>query len=67
MKWLLIAAISLFSFQNPKVYICQSAASYAYHRGFCQGLRNCTHRIDTVTISEAFALGYKKACGYCYR
>ena len=50
-----------------KVYICRSNASYAYHNKVCQGLRNCKHRVDTVTVSVAIKEGYKKPCGYCYR
>lgn len=53
--------------QSSKVYICRSKASYAYHNSHCQGLRNCTHRIDTVSVKKAMEIGYRKACGYCYR
>ena len=54
------------NFHPDKVYVCKSGTSYAYHNRLCQGLRKCTHRIDTVTIQEAIASGHKKPCVYCY-
>jgi hypothetical protein len=53
--------------QESKVYVCLSGTSYAYHNKYCQGLRKCTHKIDTVTIKQATKSGHGKACGYCYR
>lgn len=50
-----------------KVYICRSGSAYAYHSGYCSGLNRCTHRVDQVTVEEAQNLGYKKACGICYK
>ena len=75
LKILLILAILssvLFVFtgsakQESKVYVCLSGTSYAYHNKYCQGLRKCTHKIDTVTIKQATKSGHGKACGYCYR
>jgi len=64
---LLFVATFTFYVQNEKVYICKSGTSYAYHNSYCQGLRQCTHRIDTVTIQQAIKSGHKKPCGYCYR
>jgi hypothetical protein len=53
--------------EPPKVYICQSPTSYAYHIKFCEGLQNATHKIDTVTIQEAKASGHDKPCGFCFK
>lgn len=47
------------------VYICVSNTAHRYHNKMCPGLGNCTHRIDTVLISEAIFLG-KTPCGHCY-
>lgn len=68
MKALLILAVVWFScLPEPKVYICRSGTSYAYHNRLCQGLNRCTHKIDTVTVKEAVEKGHGKPCGYCYK
>jgi len=77
MRLLLVCILSLLSVSvgllpttphpSSRVYICRSGTSYAYHNRLCQGLRRCTHKIDTVTIEKAIQTGHKKACGYCYR
>lgn len=64
---LILAAIGLFCLQAPKVYICRSGTSYAYHNKYCRGLQQCTHKIDTVTIQRAIELKHGKACGWCYK
>lgn len=51
----------------PKVYICQSPTSYAYHIKLCEGLQNATHKIDTVTLEEAKASRHNKPCGFCFK
>lgn len=58
---------NLPDYQEPKVYVCHSGTSYAYHNRYCQGLKRCTHKIDTVTVKEAVKSGHKTPCGYCYR
>ncbi|TWI88073.1 hypothetical protein LX66_2147 [Chitinophaga japonensis] len=65
----LLSVALLLTARDPssKVYICRSGTSYAYHNRLCQGLRRCTHKIDTVTIEKAVQTGHRKACGYCYR
>ncbi|WP_295128722.1 hypothetical protein [uncultured Chitinophaga sp.] len=63
----LLLALFLMPGEAPKVYVCKSGTSYAYHKKLCQGLKRCTHRIDTVTIKEAVESGHEKACGYCYK
>ncbi|PWV46226.1 hypothetical protein C7475_111129 [Chitinophaga sp. S165] len=63
---LLMLFTSAGKFQSDKVYVCRSGSSYAYHNRLCQGLRKCTHRIDTVTVREAMTTGHKKPCGYRY-
>lgn len=68
MKLLLLVACAFFARPaEDKVYVCKSGTSYAYHKKVCQGLKKCTHRIDTVTVKEAIASGHKKPCGYCYK
>ena len=68
MKCIFVFAVTfIFYLQTEKVYICKSGTSYAYHNSYCQGLRQCTHKIDTVTITQAIESGHKKPCGYCYR
>lgn len=64
---LLLFLVPARSSEPDKVFVCKSGTSYAYHRKLCQGLKKCTHQIDTVTIQEAVASGHKEACGYCYR
>ncbi|PSL24144.1 hypothetical protein [Chitinophaga ginsengisoli] len=63
---LFLALISLSAIKFTKVYICKSPTSYSYHKGYCQGLKQCTHSIDSVTVDEAKALGKNRPCGYCY-
>lgn len=45
--------------------ICKSGEAYAYHNRRCQGLKECTHLIEYVTLNEAVARK-RKPCGYCY-
>jgi hypothetical protein len=66
-KLILILLLQILAFNEPKVYICKSGTSYAYHNKICPGLRKCTHQILYVTINEAIASGHKKPCGYCYK
>lgn len=68
MKTVLLLLLLNTSFRYAeKVYVCRSSTSFAYHKKWCQGLSNCSHRIDTITVKEAVEAGYKKPCGYCYR
>lgn len=68
MKALLILAVVWFScVSEPKVYICRSGTSYAYHNRLCQGLNRCTHKIDTVTVKQAIEKRHGKPCGNCYK
>ncbi|SHN40449.1 hypothetical protein [Chitinophaga sp. CF418] len=64
---LLLSFISLNATQFTKVYICKSPTSYSYHKGYCEGLKRCTHNIDSVTVQEAKTMGKDHPCGYCYR
>ena len=47
------------------VYICVSPTAYAYHDSFCNGLNNCTHRIDSIPLYKAKETG-RKPCKNCY-
>lgn len=47
------------------VYICKSRTAYAYHSGFCGGLKRCKAEVGHIPLSTAKEMGYK-ACGYCY-
>jgi hypothetical protein len=64
----LLFILTAFSFkESEKVLICKSPTAYAYHNGYCQGLKKCTHEIIEVSREEAFnKYGKNKACGYCY-
>ncbi|SDF52739.1 hypothetical protein SAMN04488121_102180 [Chitinophaga filiformis] len=63
---ILLALISMSAMKFTKVYICKSPTSYSYHKGYCDGLKRCTHDIDSVTVQEAKAMGKDHPCGYCY-
>jgi len=63
---IVLLLLSSFAVEPVKVYVCRSGTSYAYHNRYCQGLRRCSHRIDTLTIQEAIKTGHKTPCGYCY-
>lgn len=53
---------------TTKVYICDSAGSYAYHLSkSCSGLRHCKHQILIVTKDEAINTYGRKACKICAR
>lgn len=64
---ILFIAMLLLSASAPesKVLICISTGATKYHADYCRGLKQCTHEVKTVTISEARNRGYS-ACGYCY-
>lgn len=64
---LILASIFISATHFTKVYICKSPTSYSYHKGYCEGLKRCTHDIDSVTVQEAKAKGKDRACAYCYR
>jgi len=57
MKSLLLAVLLLKGTAmctTSNVYICDSPNAIRYHlRSNCKGLRNCTHRILTVSLDEA--------------
>ena len=51
---------------DGEVLVCKSSAAYAYHiRSNCRGLRECTHKIIKVELSEAIDGMGRKPCGYC--
>jgi hypothetical protein len=66
MKFLvLILALYFTPAKQEKVLICKSGTAYAYHNYQCQGLKKCTHLIESVSLKEALALK-RKPCEYCY-
>jgi hypothetical protein len=62
---LLLFTTFLLSFTaGNDVYICKSANAKRYHPDpDCRGLKNCTHEIVKVSLSEAQNQG-KTLCGY---
>jgi hypothetical protein len=50
---------------STSVLICRGTSSYAYHHHHCKGLKRCRALIETVTLSNAQAMG-RTPCGYCY-
>lgn len=58
--------LSLFiSKGTGDVYICVSKTASKYHiTATCKGLKECTHEIKKVTVTEAKKLGYKNLCGW---
>ena len=60
-------ALLFFGFSKEKeVFVCDSNTAFAYHKKRdCEGLKNCTHEIKTMTKKDAKALG-RKPCCYCY-
>jgi hypothetical protein len=69
-KIALTFSLVLFSFANAfsqsgNVLVCLGSSSYAYHKGYCQGLKKCRASIETVSVKEAEKMG-RKPCGYCY-
>lgn len=56
MKLLLITVIAIvrISCAEPVVYVCRSKSAMRYHiSASCRGLRNCSYKIDTVTLDSA--------------
>jgi hypothetical protein len=48
-------------------YICDSTNAVAYHKTKdCDGLKECTHEIKIVSISEAKTIYNRRACKICY-
>jgi len=63
----LITAFSSAKKPSPKVYVCDSKTSYAYHlRRNCSGLMHCTHQIIVTTKEDAINEG-RTACKICAR
>jgi hypothetical protein len=62
---ILFSIVLMSSSQSNRVYICISSTATKYHDHYCQGLKQCTHQIKEVSISEAKQLGYGP-CGFCY-
>jgi hypothetical protein len=62
---LLILSLFLLPPQAEEVLICQSGTAYAYHARRCQGLQECTHVVEKVTLKEALQ-ARRTPCGYCY-
>jgi len=52
---------------GDSVYVCMSGSAYAYHSGYCQGLKRCTHTVKKLKKQDATDQGFSKACGFCYR
>jgi len=52
---------------SDSVYVCMSSSAYAYHSGYCSGLKRCTHEIKKLKKKDAEDRGFSKACAYCYR
>jgi|GEM_PF-1759080 len=50
---------------QPKVLICNSKSSYAYHSHYCHGLNRCKSGVSKVTVPEAKRQGYRP-CKICY-
>ena len=48
-----------------EVYICNSPKAYAYHKGYCRGLKRCSYSVTKVSQKTAKTKG-RKACGFCY-
>lgn len=49
------------------VYVCTGPSSKAYHNSKgCDGLRNCSKEIKSVSIEEAKNMK-RRPCGYCYK
>lgn len=49
------------------VYVCMSSTAYAYHNNrHCRGLKQCTHKIETMSERTAKQEYKRKPCGYCY-
>lgn len=55
----------LASCSSNSVYICNSPDAYAYHHhNDCEGLRNCSHDIESVSKEEAISSYNRSSCGY---
>ena len=68
MKTLLILIVTLFTFNSITVYICDSKSSEVYHKTKnCSGIKNCTHEVKEVTVSEATSTYNRRACKICYK
>jgi hypothetical protein len=50
---------------GEKVFICFGPEAYAYHKRICDGISNCSGKIETVSLSEAIAKD-RVACEICY-
>lgn len=61
---LLVFVTSGFS-QSGSVLVCLGSSSYAYHKGYCQGLKKCRASVETISLKEAEKMG-RTPCGYCY-
>lgn len=69
MKLLITVMLSVLLHQaepskKKEVYICNSQNGKRFHyKENCEGLQNCTHKIEKITLKEARKAG-KTRCGY---
>jgi len=64
-SFLLFILLAFFAPPQSRVLICKSGTAYAYHARECQGLKQCTHTIEKVSLAEAKEMR-RTPCGYCY-
>lgn len=69
MKQLIVVLLGTLLYQaepskKKEVYICNSPNGKRFHyTENCEGLQNCTHKIEKITLKEARKAG-KTRCGY---
>jgi hypothetical protein len=53
------------SCSSDSVYVCKSPDAYAYHHDEdCEGLRNCSYEVISVSKDEAISSYNRDLCGY---
>jgi hypothetical protein len=50
---------------GEKVLICFGPEAYAYHKYYCNGVLNCSEKIDIVSLLHAKNIN-RTACETCY-
>ena len=64
-KSVLLMIVLFVCLSCEKVYVCRGSYSEVYHDNrYCRGLKNCSKRVDMVSIPEAKRMG-RRPCQIC--
>lgn len=64
---MLFASMSFKPIQDV-VYVCNSKNAAVYHSSMsCRGIKNCTHQITQMSVSDAVNNYHLRSCKICFK